>query len=169
MAQYTMRMDSLPWILDRLSLSVEEAVAEKKLRTIRVNEELLWKGKTFINTHFEPGFLAGLRVATLSGYGEVAGQPHRGPVYCIANYASKAELLACWLRDEAKEYLLDRGWGQESVALAVARICVIIADMKEVEHESGSFARCLFTDTEVYTKQVDVLITTYVIEAGANL
>ncbi len=169
MAQYNMRMDSPPWILDRLSLNVEGAVAEGKLRTIRVSEELLWKGKTFIYTHFESGFLAGLRVATLLGYGEVAGQPHRGPVYCIVNYASKAEMLACWLRDEAKEYLLDRGWGLDYVALVVGRIRVITADMKAVTHTSGSYDRRFFTDTEVYAKQADVLITTYVVEAGVSM
>ncbi len=68
LSQYNMRMDPPPWIIDRLNVTVEEAVATGVLRTIRLSEQLLWKGKTFLYTRSEELVYACLRAAVLSGY-----------------------------------------------------------------------------------------------------
>ncbi len=169
MAQYNMRIDSPEWILQRLCMNVQQAVAEGVLRTICISEELLWKSKTFLYTHYESNLLAALRAATLSGYSDVPGRSHNAPVYCVVNYASKAELVACWLRGEARDYLFDKGWDLEDVTQTLARIRVVTADMKQVSNEAGAYARHFFRDPQVHAKDVDVLITTYVIESGVSM
>ncbi len=89
MLQYNMHMDTPAWITARLGVTVEEGVATGLLKTIRVSEELLWSGRTFLYTRKSALLYACLRAAVLSGYGDIPpGSPravHSRPVYCVGD------------------------------------------------------------------------------------
>ncbi len=175
MLQYNMMQDAPCWILDRLGMSIEGAVSSKELRTIRLSEEYLWRGRTFLYTTKPILVYASMRAAVLGGYpraaadGSVESARTTVPVYCVCNYARTADFVACWLRKEAEAWLVKLGWKEPHVSDALRRIRHVRLDVKAGKTEEGQYARMLFEDTNACAREADVLVVTYVAEAGVSI
>ncbi|GFH12331.1 hypothetical protein HaLaN_07991, partial [Haematococcus lacustris] len=153
--QYRLMMPDVADIMARIGEPIQTA------KMLRYDDRAMWEGQRLVITTNEGIMFIILKRLYKGGLHPTDGAaPHATPIILHVNSQTKATGLHAWLRQVVKEEGAKRGWSADVLATKLRRI-VLLTGGPQAE-------RLDLRDPNAFAATCDVLIVTYVIQAGVS-